>query len=1297
MKKILVIILALTIIMTSSLGGYIGITYAQEPTTTDDFVADFSSDFGWIGTATKYLAYNGTAFGNSDGWNNTVGNITTKDTFNFGDNFDLHFSLYTDYRNGNKNGTNEDFYVTVGEFKIAICDFQTRVVIYHNDTAIEVTTQDADLKYQSVRNYNYDVHIEKGNITLKSDLLSCKSEFSDFEAQNDVTVSLTINETWHIYKSHFSSLSVDHIMSEERDTTFTADFSTPEQWAGLTEYLGFDQNKFGNNEKWSNKKGSITTRKYYDFGYEFDINFSLYTFYRNHNENGTNEDFYITVGDFKIAICDFQTRMKLWYKDTEIPLTGNSGADYTATRDYKYEIHIEKGNITLTSDLLSYTSDFENFESVNIAKVSVTINEDWQISKAYFGDLFVGKIVEVPLATEFRADFSSDAQWSGLTEYLSTDENKYAIGEGWNNKTGTLITKEKFNFGTDVEASFKLNTYYRNHNENGTNEDFYVTIGAFKIAICDFQTRIKLYYKDNAIDGTCEAKGDIAYPKGGERDYSYTVTLKKGEIVVESDLIRYESKFDGFEDVNKAFVSITVNESWQISRSAFSELLVNIKPEVKVYPECGNKLISLFNEEDIWEGDMSELIDKENGVFPSDSGWKNKKGSITTVGTYDFSDDFYVFTSLKTTGPNSAYKNNVHKTDTDFTVTFGNFRLEIKVFQNGMTLYYGDTEIGSAYANEYTYGEKEYTYSLHIKSGNIVVEQTDGKEKLLTISSNFAEFTPVDDALVSLSVLEDWQISVARFDYLIIAAASENITSAEEFFKQLEHDKYDWTVSSYGGSEFESDFSDKTLWTGDIIDLINTENKVFAPESGWKNTVGKIVSTKWYNFGESLLARFGLYTTYPNNGYKNNPSEQNLNFADYKVSIGDFTLEICYFQNVLKLYYGDKLVAEKRAETFNYDTKSYSYVIRISKGNILIRQMNANKVVLDLTSDFSDYAAVNSARIALEVLETWQVSVGRFSNVSVQSLATYNVLESFNAKRDIGAAMEKDDIASAWIKSQWSLVQHYKEGIKMTGWSADSVEKKSHISGFYSTIPTDPTAIPVIHIKNGDYTSQTGMYEDSLILRTNFSDSKDRATALCFEAPADGQIRIYDPEYGLVSVINKINGVNTWCMNSSSTEVKSLYFSIMKNDEQVWPAGDKGYLLANATHPDLNSAVTDFAFPDVVLDVKQGDKIYFKVTPKHYMLESGKILSNNPTLISMNPQIDYIRLDSEIKLNTDREVVIEKFDPNIASTIAAKSNKILLIKKDKNIALPIAIAVGCVIIVLGVLTVIIVCKKKGQR
>lgn len=1295
MKRIIGGFLAAVLLLGATVNAFVGTTASEDAEKQDDFIADFSSADGWTGL-TCYLGFQQNKFGNNDGWNNQAGSIVSKESYSFGNCFDVHFSLYTDYRNGNSNGVHEDFYVTVGNFKIAVCDFQTRIQLYYNDIAVAGETADADLKYCSVRNYNYDVHIEPGNITITSDLLKYSSTFSDFEAQDHATVSVTLNETWHIYTCYFSSLSVDHISTEERDSSFTADFSSAEQWIGLTDYLGYEDTKFGTNAGWNNVKGTLSTVKFYDFGEEFNINFSLYTNYRNGNKNGVNEDFYITVGDFKLAVCDFQTRMTLSYRGENIPLTGESGADYTPIRDYRYEIHIEKGNITLTSDLLSYTSDFAEFDPVDIAKVSITINEDWHIWKEYFGNLFVGKLIEAPRATEFRADFSADTQWEGLTEYLAYEEDKYGNRLGWNNQTGTLITKEKFDFGSAVDASFRLFTNYHNKKENGTNEDFYITIGNFKIALCDFQTRVEVYYKGICLEGTTE-EADLTYLD--TRDYSYSVHLEKGNITVDSDLVHYSSSFDDFETVDKANVAITINETWQIHNYAFSELLVNIQPEVevKVYEQCGSKLVSLFKEDDVWDGEMMQLIDTESGYFPSDTGWNNTTGVLTSKGVYDFSDSFYLFTALKTSGINNGYKtdSNANRTHTDYSITVGKFRLDIRAAQNGMALYYADKMLAEVYQPEYDYSRKEYTYSIVFKPGEITVEQCFENETVLKLQSDFSDYEPVNQALVSIGICEDWQINAGCFDYLIVAAAGENITSADDFFKQLEHDRFDWSAAAYGGTSIESDFTNAALWTDSLASFIDTDAGCLAVEKGWENTTGKLTSAQWYSFGEAFLCRFRLYTTYFNDAAKKSP-EDNLDFAEYKINIGDFTLEICYFQNRLALYYRDTLIAEKQADQLTYDTKDYSYVLRVSKGDIVLRQMNGPETVMELVSSFRDFEPVSQGRVSIEILETWQIYDARFSSLSVEAQEAYNVLYSFHAQTDIAAVLEQKDIPSAWIKSQWSLLQRYKDGLQLTEWQADTVEKKLHITGFYNEIPIEPAPIPMLHITRGDYTSQIGIYENSLILRTNFSDSHARTTALCFEAPADGRIRLYDPEYGLVSVVSTLNGQKTWCMNGSDTDVKSATVAIYKNEEKVWPLDSDGYLIGNATHPELANAVTDFPFPDLLLEVKRGDKIYFAVTPKHYQLASGKILSNNPTLLSLNPQIDYVRLDSELVLNTNREITVAKKDPNIAASVTAKSAVIHTEDTFRISVLVAGIAAAAVLGVLATVTVVVICKKRRK-
>ena len=82
----------------------------------------------------------------------------------------------------------------------------------------------------------------------------------------------------------------------------------------------------------------------------------------------------------------------------------------------------------------------------------------------------------------------------------------------------------------------------------------------------------------------------------------------------------------------------------------------------------------------------------------------------------------------------------------------------------------------------------------------------------------------------------------------------------------------------------------------------------------------------------------------------------------------------------------------------------------------------------------------------------------------------------------------------------------------------------------------------------------------------------------------------------------------------------------------------------------------------------------------------------------MNPQIDYIKLDGEIKLNTDREPVKEVIDINIASTISEKSAKLRALSTDggldMNVNTIIVVSIIGAVAVAFVLTVVIVKKKR---
>ena len=180
--------------------------------------------------------------------------------------------------------------------------------------------------------------------------------------------------------------------------------------------------------------------------------------------------------------------------------------------------------------------------------------------------------------SSFTADFTKNDNWSGdeaVLGYLNyNNENKFGTDVGWNNKTGSIISKQNFDLGTVFDSQFSLYTFYRNGNKNGVGEEFYIEIGDFKLAICDFQTRVVLYYKNNAVEGTTVEKADIAYPTGGVRDYKYTVHIEQGNISVESDLLKFTSDFSAFTSVDNAAVKLTINETWQIYKEWFYDLSV---------------------------------------------------------------------------------------------------------------------------------------------------------------------------------------------------------------------------------------------------------------------------------------------------------------------------------------------------------------------------------------------------------------------------------------------------------------------------------------------------------------------------------------------------------------------------------------------------------------------------------------------------------------------------------------------------------------------------------------------------
>lgn len=1294
MKRIISFLIA-GIIIVSSVAVF---AEKGESKTTESFVADFSSSSSqWEGDLTNYLGYKTDKFGTNAGWSNSTGYIITKDSYYFGNLFQMSFSLYTDYHNGNNNGDNEDFCVSVGKFKIAICDFQTRIKLYYDGIEVPGSSVCSNNAYVSPKSQNYDAHFEKGKIVIESDTVKYTSAFEDFESVEDAKISVAIHETWHIWDEYFASLTVGPIVENEK--SFVADFSSDAQWQGNTESLKYNQDKFGNNKGWNNSVDNITTLKKYDFGEMFDIDFSLYTYYKNASYTN-NDDFFVSVGKFKIAICDFQTKIKLYYDGVEIigSLIKDT-SDNASPKNYLYNIHIEKGKITAESDCLKYLYSFEDFEPVNNANVSIKINETWHIWEEYFSGLSVGYKEPTVNETEFEADFSTSDNWDGLTEYLGYGENKSFFGnsKGWNNNSGVLKSKKKYDFGDKIDIDFSLYTSYRNASYT-TNGDYYINIGELKIEIWDFQSAIRVYYKGKLLDGKTEYKNDASYPATGIRDFNYSVSVSDNKIVLVSELLKYEADIENFEPINNTRVYVGINESWQIYTGYYKSLSVNAPK--RVYENGGDILYTRFEDTDIWEeSEMTALINTKKGVFPNDYGWNNKTGSIVTSKIYDFTDNYTAFFGLGTYNYNDSYKNNVNanKNHTDYKLNIGELSVEIKYFQNAISVSKNGFEIKSVCAENIGFDSKSYDYKVSVSGNRVVVSQYNGDNKLLELTCDADNLQTANGVFVSLEVCEDWQIYSGNFNYLIVSADSHEISSAKSFFESVDSQSYDWSQNAFGGNEFSTDFSDKTLWTDELCDYINAEKKTFAPKYGWDNKTGKITTSKWFNFGNNFKLEFKLFTNYINDSIKNSKLDTKYKFADYSVNIGKFKIDIRYFQNGMAVYYDNALLGEIQNTKLSYGDKDYTYVMVVKNGEIILRQLNGANTVLELKTKQSQID-MSKVRISLAVNEDWQVYNGYFKSVFASGLQLYKSKYTFNAADDIKSILESKEPERNFIKSQWMLNQK----TSVSQWSYDTLTHKNNISGFYSSIPTEPAPIPVINAQCGDYSSQIGVYNSSLLLRTNFPSGNKRTTALSFEAPASGRIWIHDPEYGMISIIDLLNGTQTWCMNSSDSEVKSVHLAIYKNEQKIWPAGDGEYLLANSTHPKVSSAVKNVAFPELVVDVKQGDIIYFTVRPEHYRVIDNYILSNNPTALSLNPQIDYISVAGEMKYNTDREIKEKEIDVNISKIISQKASGVnYLVNEDTtnpsvNVTLLIIVA-GGVLAALAVTAAVITVKRRLKK
>lgn len=128
-----------------------------------------------------------------------------------------------------------------------------------------------------------------------------------------------------------------------------------------------------------------------------------------------------------------------------------------------------------------------------------------------------------------------------------------------------------------------------------------------------------------------------------------------------------------------------------------------------------------------------------------------------------------------------------------------------------------------------------------------------------------------------------------------------------------------------------------------------------------------------------------------------------------------------------------------------------------------------------------------------------------------------------------------------------------------------------------------------------------GVYENKL---TSYMPNGYTASGLTFTAPKSGNIRLYDPDMGMVGPTS--TGGPFWALNE---EGKYARFAIYKNDEKIWPYNADYYELNHYIDGTNNHQV---GFPDINLKVAEGDKIRIA------------FFNGSCGYVSYNPQIDYV-------------------------------------------------------------------------
>lgn len=358
------------------------------------------------------------------------------------------------------------------------------------------------------------------------------------------------------------------------ESSFTSDFTDVEKWKGNTENINTASKYFGTVGTFENTISSIIAKDKVNLGNGFVSKFGIRTYYSN-DVKPTDDHFDVQIGNFKVVVTAIQNKIQLFYGDKEIGKVSNEEYTYPAdAKVYTYELYVVPGFISVTQKsgdniLLTLSSDFSEFSKLYSEEITLSIFETWQIWDAYFTNFSVEAIT--PNASKFVADFTTTDSWTGDTQFVVADKG-FGSTDGWETTTGTVTSTSKYDFGTGFDGTFTMYTDYSNGNVINSNEDYYIEIGSFKIAICDYQTSIKVYYNGKDICGTSICSNNT-YVTPVTKDY--VIHIEPGNISIKSDIVTYTSNFSDFSAVNNVSISLTKNETWQIWDAFIKSLSVS--------------------------------------------------------------------------------------------------------------------------------------------------------------------------------------------------------------------------------------------------------------------------------------------------------------------------------------------------------------------------------------------------------------------------------------------------------------------------------------------------------------------------------------------------------------------------------------------------------------------------------------------------------------------------------------------------------------------------------------------------